>query len=314
MERVRRYRFEVRDHCVMCGSPGEGHRVLGRRLDRPQGRRPGRVSGVTTTVKRCSDCGLIYSDPQPIPFDIQDHYGVVPENYWRPEYFTVPKDHLSEQIAVARRLLGDRPGMRALDIGAGIGKDMVSLERAGFEVHGLEPSAPFHQRGVERMGLDPARFKLAMVEEVEYPHDHFDLISFGVVLEHIYDPAAALERTLRWLRPGGVIRVSVPSSDWLVNRMANRYYAAIGSGLVANLSPMHTPYHLHEFSLRSFQAHGARHGHEVAFHQYFVCKTFLPGWLDRVIKPFMRWTNTGMELNVWLRKQVDQAPDGRTHP
>jgi hypothetical protein len=75
------------------------------------------------------------------------------------------------------------------------------------------------------------------------------------------------------------------------------------SDYVGNISPMHEPYHLYEFALKSFQAHARKHGYEVAFHEYFVCQTFLPRFADSLLRPLMRRTGTGMQLAVWLRKK-----------
>ncbi len=113
----------------MCGSLE--FKQLGMRLNHSQGFRPREVSGVAVSVKRCCDCGLVFSDPQPVPGDLSDHYGMPPEDYWQdldwsPDYFRT-------EIDTAKRLLPFRSGMTALDIGAGLGKAMRSLTNAGFE-------------------------------------------------------------------------------------------------------------------------------------------------------------------------------------
>lgn len=65
---------------------------------------------------------------------------------------------------------------------------------------------------------------------------------------------------------------------------------------------MHTPFHLYEFGLGSFRAHAGLHGYEVAHHQYFVCQTFLPRVISPAARFLMRATDSGMQLEVWLRK------------
>ena len=66
----------------MCGQRTEGHKILGKRLNKSQGKNPRNKIGITITVSKCNQCGLIYSNPQPIPFDLQDHYGIALQNYW----------------------------------------------------------------------------------------------------------------------------------------------------------------------------------------------------------------------------------------
>lgn len=296
------YTFKPIERCSMCGDPTAGHRVLGRRLNKKQGRNPRKEKGVSTTVMRCTACGLIYSDPQPVPMSIDDHYGVPPESYWDPSYFSVPENYFTREVNISRELLGKGP-LRALDIGAGLGYAMVQLEKAGYETHGLEPSAPFRDRAISKIGVDPQRLSLGTVEDATYPPASFDFINLCVVLEHIGDPGAALTRALTWLKPGGVIHVEVPSADWLIVRLTNLYYRLRGTDLVGNLSPMHPPYHLHEFTAESFRAHGRRNGYTVERHAHYVCPTYLPKFLDVIARPVMAWTSTGMEVAVWLRKE-----------
>ena len=94
----------------------------------------------------------------------------------------------------------------------------------------------------------------------------------------------------------------VPSSRWLVSRLGNLFYRLSGSDCVANLSPMHAPYHLYEFTPRSFQLHGASVGYVVADHRHFVCHTYLPRPLSTIMATCMGLTNTGMQFCIWLRK------------
>ncbi|MBK9149134.1 MAG: class I SAM-dependent methyltransferase [Flavobacteriales bacterium] len=297
-----RYRFFAVERCNMCGSPASRHRVMGKRLDRPQGVFPRKRIGVCTTVMKCRDCGLIFSNPQPVPFDLQDHYGVPPESYWREEYFTVSEAYFQEEIAEAKRLIGFLPGMRALDIGAGLGKAMIAMEKAGFEAHGFEPSGPFHERAISRMGLSAERLKLGSIEGVDYPEGRFHFITFGAVLEHLYDPSAAIAKALRWLAPGGIMHIEVPSSRWLVGRLINAAYRVQGLDYVGNISPMHRPFHLYEFGLTSFGRNGAHNGYAVAHHAYAVCPTYMPALVDPLLRLAMHLTGTGMQLMVWLRR------------
>jgi rubredoxin len=196
---------------------------------------------------------------------------------------------------------------------------MVQLDKAGYETHGLEPSAPFRDRAISKLAIDPQRLKLGTVEDADYPEASFDFINLCVVLEHISDPGAALERALRWLKPGGVIHVEVPSADWLIVRLTNLYYRLRGTDCVGNLSPMHPPYHLHEFTVTSFREHGRKHGYTVERDAHYVCPTYLPKFLDIIARPLMAWTRTGMEVAVWLRKSASPsngqvlAATGQTH-
>jgi 2-polyprenyl-3-methyl-5-hydroxy-6-metoxy-1,4-benzoquinol methylase len=298
-----KYRFETIEHCNMCRSNVVDHKVLGKRLNKSQGRNPKKKTGITTTIAKCKNCSLIYSNPQPIPHSLQDHYGLPPENYWTPDYFKINPDYFKSEINQLMKLIDFKVGMKSLDIGAGIGKGMIALSNAGFDTYGFEGSEPFYEKAVSHMGINPEKLKLGLMEEVVFPENYFDFISFGAVLEHLYDPSLSISKAMTWLKPNGIIHIEVPSSDWLVAKFINFYYKLRGSDYVGNLSPMHPPFHLHEFSLKSFQEHSKLNSYEIAYSEYYVCQTFMPKALDFFIKPYMKRTNKGMQLCVWLRKK-----------
>jgi SAM-dependent methyltransferase len=295
-----RYEFRPAPACAMCGSGGAS--LLGLRLNTSQGLRPRRAQGIAVSVKRCRDCGLIYADPLPVPDRLADHYDLPPEDYWAAVEPWTP-DYFARQVADAKRLLPFTPGMKALDVGVGLGKAMRSLVHGGFDAWGMEPSEPFRTFAVEKTGVDPDRIQLAPLEEAVYPAGQFDFITFGAVLEHLVDPSAALERAFGWLRPGGLLHAEVPHSDWLVARLVNAWFRLMGTTYVTNISPMHVPFHLFEFTPASFGCNGRRLG-------YSIAEQRIDAWqiphFPKLLHPLLRWvmarTGTGNQLTVYLRK------------
>lgn len=286
----------------MCGDESSKHKILGRRLNKSQGLQPDNKVGITTAICKCTNCGLVYSNPQPEPLDIQDHYGVPPEDYWKEDYFEMSKDYFQSEISHLKKLLDFKPGLKSLDIGAGLGKQMIALQGIGFDAYGLEPSKPFYERAISKMGISKEKLAMDMIENAEYPIGTFDFISFGVVLEHLYDPSSAIKKAMKWLKPNGLVHIEVPSSEWLINKLINSVYKLRLTNFVGNLSPMHEPYHLFEFRLGSFEKNAIINQYEIVHHEYYVCKTFLPRIMDFILKPIMKRTDTGMQLCVWLKK------------
>lgn len=287
----------------MCGAGKEKQKYLGMRLDRRQGLWPKKVAGVGVPIYRCGVCGLVYANPMPLPQSVEEHYDVAPEAYWTKEYFSEAEEYFSQQIATWCKLTKRScESAKALDIGAGIGKAMRALQRAGFEVWGIEPSPSFRERAIQ-MGVDPQRLLLTSVEEAEFPEGMFDFINFSAVVEHLADPSVALEKALRWLSPKGLMYVEVPSSSFLLARLVHVFYRLTGAPYVIHISPMHPPYHLYEFGLRSFLLHGERVGYQVVHHEYCPCGGYMPRWLIPLFNAVMRWTDTGMQLMVWLKRR-----------
>lgn len=296
------YHFNYITKCNMCCSPIDNHQILGKRLNTSQGKNPRRKLGISVTICKCINCNLIYSNPQPIPFNINYHYGVPPEDYWSDVYFKMDTNYFLSEISQLKTLLSIKEGMKSLDIGAGLGKAMIALSNAGFDSYGFEPSFPFYERAINKMGIKADKIKNESIETAEYSNDYFDFISFGAVLEHLYDPSEAIKKALHWLKPNGLIHIEVPSSDWLVSKIINFYYKLRGNDYVGNLSPMHIPFHLYEFGIESFKEHAKQNNYKIAFHEYYVCQTYMPKVINWVIKPYMKYTNKGMQLCIWLKK------------
>ena len=297
------YRFKEQASCNMCGAGIDMQRILGKRLNGQQGFNPKKKTGITTTIVQCKNCSLIYSNPLPIPNSLQDHYGKPPETYWKEEYFAVAENYFAGEMHRLEQLLPFHEGMKSLDIGAGIGKAMIALSRRGFNAFGIEPSEPFYQRALDKMGIDPVKLQLTMLEDAQFEPDFFDFITFGAVLEHLYDPSESILKALQWLKPGGILHMEIPNAQWFTNKVINLAYRFRGMDYVGNISPMHEPFHLYEFGLKSFQKHAEKNDYLIAHSEYYVCETFLPKILDPVLKPYMKRTNQGMQLAIWIRKK-----------
>lgn len=296
------YLFKNIEQCNMCGTSTEKAKVLGRRLNRSQGVRPKHKVGIATTIMQCQLCSLIFANPLPLPVSMSQHYGTPPEEYWHQDYFKIDESYFKAQINTFFELYETRGNLQALDIGAGVGKCMKALENSGFISYGLEPSEPFYMRALEEMKISAEKLKLSSIEDVEYLDEQFDFITYGAVLEHLYDPSSSILKSLKWLKPKGLIHIEVPSSKWLTNKIYNLIYRFQGLDYVGNISPMHNPFHLYEFGLESFKIHARKNAYKIAYYQFMVCSTFLPKILDPIMKPVMKKTDTGMQLEIWLRK------------
>lgn len=286
----------------MCGAGLSEQKVMGRRLNSSQGYRPKNKIGITTTIMKCKSCNLIYSNPLPIPNNIQDHYGVLPETYWNEDYFIVDPNYSKDLIDQLKAHLDFGKNLKSIDIGAGIGKGMIALKNAGFDAFGIEPSEQFYERAIHKMGVQKDKIQCLMIENAVFENDQFDFVNFSAVLEHLYDPSGAIEIAMKWLKPGGIIKIAVPSSSWLVGKLINASYRLRGYDFVGNVSPMHSPFHLYEFSLKSFQENAKRNNFSILDAKYEVCQTMLPKKFDFILKPIMSRTKTGMEIYVLLQK------------
>lgn len=295
------YSFHYSEKCNMCNS--SSYKILGKRLNKSQGKNPKQQLGICTTIVKCSNCGLIYSNPQPVPADLQDHYGISPESYFPDNYFETTINSYKNETEQLKILMEITPNMRSLDVGAGMGHGMIAFANIGFDAYGLEPWKLFYEHAISQGRIAPEKIQCEKIENANYPMAYFDFISFAATLEHLYDPAGSIERAMTWLKPGGIILLEVASASWLTNKIYNLYFSLKCTDYVSNLSPMHKPFHLYEFAMKSFFNNARNNNYEIVSHEYFVCSTYLPKIMDVVLKPLMRWTNTGMYLCVWIRKK-----------
>lgn len=107
------------------------------------------------------------------------------------------------QLSSYERWLGT--GRNILDIGCGNGSFLDFAQRHGWEIFGADIG----------LSTDVRRLQCPLwegrLQEIDFGDVRFDVIRFNHVLEHTQNPLAELIRSRHWVRPGGLIHVSVPN-------------------------------------------------------------------------------------------------------
>lgn len=117
------------------------------------------------------------------------------------------------------RLWNGRRGLRVLDAGCGFATTSARIQQLGNEVTGIEESA---------VACEVARKRLAHVVQADLQHadlgdQHFDVIIFADVLEHVPWPVGVLRNYLRWLAPNGTVIISLPNVGLWSVRLAHLF-------------------------------------------------------------------------------------------
>jgi len=185
--------------CPACGGYGQTVRVWVSRSGR---------------VVRCTECGMVYSDPPAVPID----RGL--------EGNKVSDDPAQSMVNARRRLrwiarLGGPTDGRLLDIGCFDGAFAAAARKHGFEVTGLEPYGPAAEKASKTYGLNVVDSR---VQQAEFEPDSFEIITLIHVFEHLPDPHSVLERMSRWLVPGGVLAIELPDSGSISARLLGRWW------------------------------------------------------------------------------------------
>lgn len=195
--------------CPGCGTEQSRADVLLHGRDRLTGA-PGSFE-----VLACAECGLAFTEPRIGPADFEIYY---PDSYsaYVPRA-RMQRRSIGERIdelhleALVRfgpyRRVWQRPAGRILDVGCGTGDLAAVFARRGWQAYGIEPSTQAAEFACEA-GVQAVNGTLA---DAPWGDGFFDAIVFNHSLEHIDDPAEALEIAARLLRPGGTLAIAVPN-------------------------------------------------------------------------------------------------------
>ena len=119
------------------------------------------------------------------------------------------------------------PGMRVLEAGCGLGRNLVYFLREGYEVFGAD-AEPRAIDGVRRLAaslapaLPPENFHVEPVEAMSFPDAFADVVISSAVLHFARDDAhftAMLRGTWRGLKPGGLLFCRLASTIGMEDRM-----------------------------------------------------------------------------------------------
>lgn len=100
-------------------------------------------------------------------------------------------------------------GARLLEIGCGMGTDLLQFARGGARCVGVDLTPRSVEITRHRFALYGAEgaFMLADGEQLPFASDSFDVVYSNGVLHHTPDTAGAIREVHRVLRPGGVAKV-----------------------------------------------------------------------------------------------------------
>jgi len=152
----------------------------------------------------------------------------------------------------ARLLPRSSEALRVLDIGTTPFTLFVKRAHPHYEVFTLDRTELLLERcranGVELRTCDLDS------DALPFPDDHFDVIVFTEVLEHVFrPPSEVLGEVRRILRPGGTLILSVPNIAYGLHRVR----------LLFGRSPLEDP----DEQLRKTWVHGHGHLHEYTLNE-----------------------------------------------
>jgi len=206
-------------------------------------------------VLRCQQCDNSWRSDMYSREKIDEIY--CGESYANENYFA---DTLSESRHESKRRIKDydralqylersRGTGRLLDIGCGAGVFLSMAKRKGWTVSGVELSPKLASLCRNSLHVPVANGRF---EDVQLPHNTFDVITLWDVIEHVLDPVACVRRARELLRPGGILVFCTPDENSLLARIGLLLYRATASRYSYPAFALHPPYHTYFFSKNGF--------------------------------------------------------------
>jgi 2-polyprenyl-6-hydroxyphenyl methylase/3-demethylubiquinone-9 3-methyltransferase len=106
-----------------------------------------------------------------------------------------------------------------LDVGCGTGIFSQYLARKGWNVTAIDASPEMIEEAKNYELENRIDFRTCVIENFDEAPNSFDLILCLSMLEYIEDDEAAIQKFCEWLKPGGLIVVSVPNKAGILRKM-----------------------------------------------------------------------------------------------
>jgi len=161
-------------------------------------------------LKSCLSCSFVFTSPRP---DSQSLPGYYQSNHYISHtgkstgaisffYLLARKFTLRWKIKLIRRF---RKDISILDYGCGTGELLLACQRQGWQISGLEPSAPARQKATQITGINIA----SNLQQLK--GQQFDVITLWHVLEHVMDLREKISDLKALLRNDGLLFLAVPN-------------------------------------------------------------------------------------------------------
>ena len=95
-----------------------------------------------------------------------------------------------------------------LDVGWFSGMFLRNARKRGFEITGIEPNEDAFMQVRNLLGCDLVHGSLA---SGHFSLNHFSVVTFLDVIEHVEDPVGTLKAALKTMRPGGALALVTPN-------------------------------------------------------------------------------------------------------
>jgi SAM-dependent methyltransferase len=217
---------------------------------------PARLSPWHFTLAECHTCSLVFQEHAPDAELLRAIYGewiLREESQDKAEArgLDLRRAYAFQIINVIEYFRVDPSQVEVLDYGMGWGIWLQMAAALGCSVSGVEFSDERRERATERA--------VEVFDETNLPEGRFHFINAEQVFEHLTAPLETAARLRRALRPGGILRISVPNGSDIKDRLARGRWDAPKSS-PDSLNAVAPLEHLNCFDYRSLVTMTTRAG------------------------------------------------------
>ena len=224
-----------------------------------------RVDDTDFSIVRCRGCGLY--GVTPLPEESREELSDRTTGEWFPdcrEEIALDAEEQARAMELSGRRVADLErrveGRRLLDMGTGKAYILAAAQQRGWEARGIEPSRPAVEFAREHLGVE---VHWGVWEDRPFPDERFSVVRFRHVLEHLRDPAGALQWAGAMLEPRGLLALEVPNAGAFIYRLRNLAYRLRGQRAERYACGVDPPHHLWGFTPATLTQLLERTGFEV---------------------------------------------------
>jgi len=249
----------------------------------------------------CRDCGVRFVNPQPCHTSLKEFYES-PEfqeinysiNATRLEYISDPRKKAlyEDQVALLRHHKGSG---RVLDIGCGVGEFVRVSTDYGYDAEGIDLAADRIKFGQAHLGLDD-RIKVSSFEEF-MPAARYDFVTCWDIIEHVKNPKLMMQSIKGFLNSGGIAVIRIPITDGI---MFDEEHPETWKWVMA-------PYHLFQFSNKTFEWLMHTCGYQVIGHQFAKDANYTRASFFRSVPQFHRTVESKIILRALVALLLERS-------
>ncbi|MFA5147261.1 MAG: class I SAM-dependent methyltransferase [Candidatus Omnitrophota bacterium] len=175
----------------------------------------------------CRSCGLVYVNPilngeeYSKLWTMEDSWEAVLESAEQVRMQTLEAAY---SLDIAELYMKGKGRISVCDVGCGPGTLLTEAARRGYYAFGVEPNTKCHGL-LDKKGIAYTKEFFPLKAGIK---ERFDCIFLLNALEHMHDPVRIVEEAKKLLKPSGLIYISVPCIDALVNRVMHEKAGVFG--------------------------------------------------------------------------------------